>query len=133
MADVDEFKKYNDAFGHPAGDEVLKKVAGILLNSTRSMDCTARYGGEEFAVLLTGTSVDVANEVAERIRARVEAQEFAGRKITLSIGIAEFPTNGETADEVISSADEALYSAKRSGRNRVVRAGEKNAKVKGKI
>jgi diguanylate cyclase (GGDEF)-like protein len=133
MADVDEFKKYNDAFGHPAGDEVLKKVAGILLNCTRSMDCTARYGGEEFAVLLTGTSADVANEVAERIRARVEAQEFAGRKITLSIGIAEFPTNGETADEVISSADEALYSAKRSGRNRVVRAGEKDAKVKGKI
>lgn len=133
MADVDEFKKYNDAFGHPAGDEVLKKVAGILLNSTRSMDCTARYGGEEFAVLLTGTSADVANEVAERIRARVEAQEFAGRKITLSIGIAEFPTDGETADEVISSADEALYSAKRSGRNRVVRAGEKKANVKGKI
>jgi diguanylate cyclase (GGDEF)-like protein len=133
MADVDEFKKYNDAFGHPAGDEVLKKVAGILLNATRSMDCTARYGGEEFAVLLTGTSADVANEVAERIRARVETQEFAGRKITLSIGIAEFPTNGETADEVISSADEALYSAKRSGRNRVVRAGEKDAKVKGKI
>jgi diguanylate cyclase (GGDEF)-like protein len=133
MADVDEFKKYNDAFGHPAGDEVLKKVAGILLNSTRSVDCTARYGGEEFAVLLTGTSGAVAGEVAERIRARVEAQEFAGRKITLSIGIAEFPENGQTADEVISSADEALYAAKRGGRNRVVRAGSKKTKVKGKI
>ncbi|HEX2249714.1 MAG TPA: diguanylate cyclase [Gemmatimonadales bacterium] len=133
MADVDEFKKYNDAFGHPAGDEVLKKVAAILLNCTRSMDCTARYGGEEFAVLLTGTPGDVANEVAERIRARVEAQEFAGRRITLSIGIAEFPTDGQTADEVISSADEALYSAKRSGRNRVVRAGSKKANVRGKI
>jgi diguanylate cyclase (GGDEF)-like protein len=133
MADVDEFKEYNDAFGHPAGDEVLKKVAGILLSSTRSVDCTARYGGEEFAVLLTGTASDVATEVAERIRARVEAQDFAGRKITLSIGIAEFPANGQTADEVISSADEALYAAKRSGRNRVVRAGEKKAKVKGKV
>jgi diguanylate cyclase (GGDEF)-like protein len=133
MADVDEFKKYNDAFGHPAGDEVLKKVASILLGSTRSVDCTARYGGEEFAVLLTGTGAELASEVAERIRARVEAQEFAGRKITLSIGIAEFPENGQTADEVISSADEALYAAKRAGRNRVVRASEKKAKTKGKV
>jgi diguanylate cyclase (GGDEF)-like protein len=133
MADVDEFKKYNDAFGHPAGDEVLKKVANILLNSTRSMDCTARYGGEEFAVLLAGTSGEVANEIAERIRGRVEAQQFAGRKITLSIGIAEFPENGETAEEVISNADEALYTAKRGGRNRVVRAASKKTKVKGKI
>jgi diguanylate cyclase (GGDEF)-like protein len=133
MADVDEFKKYNDAFGHPAGDEVLKKVASILLSSTRSEDCTARYGGEEFAVLLTGTSGEVAREVAERIRARVETQQFAGRKITLSIGIAEFPEDGQTADEVISSADEALYAAKRAGRNKVIRAGEreKKSKVKG--
>jgi diguanylate cyclase (GGDEF)-like protein len=133
MADVDEFKKYNDAFGHPAGDEVLRKVAGILLNSTRSEDCTARYGGEEFAVLLTGTSGDVANEVAERIRARVEAQQFAGRKITLSIGFAEFPANGQTAEEVIANADEALYAAKRAGRNRVIRAGSQPVKAKGRI
>lgn len=133
MADVDEFKKYNDAFGHPAGDEVLKKVASILLNSTRSEDCTARYGGEEFAVLLTGTSGEVAAEVAERIRARVESQKFAGRKITLSIGIAEFPDHGQSADEVIESADEALYAAKRAGRNRVVRAGSKPSGAKGKI
>ncbi len=130
MADVDEFKKYNDAFGHPAGDEVLKKVAAILLSSTRSVDCTARYGGEEFAVLLTDTAGDVAAEVAERIRARVAAQEFPGRKITLSIGIAEFPEHGQTAEEVISCADEALYTAKRAGRNRVIRSGEKPAKVK---
>jgi diguanylate cyclase (GGDEF)-like protein len=135
MGDVDEFKKYNDAFGHPAGDEVLKKVASILLHSTRSVDCTARYGGEEFAVLLTGTSGEVAAEVAERIRARVEGQEFHGRKITISIGIAEFPADGQTADEVISSADEALYAAKRAGRNKVVRAGESDTKAgaKGRI
>jgi diguanylate cyclase (GGDEF)-like protein len=132
MADVDEFKTYNDAFGHPAGDEVLKKVASILLSSTRSVDCTARYGGEEFAVLLTDTTAQVAGEVAERIRARVAGQEFPGRRITLSIGIAEFPEHGQTAEEVISSADEALYEAKRAGRNRVVRSGEKPAKVKGK-
>jgi diguanylate cyclase (GGDEF)-like protein len=132
MADVDEFKKYNDAFGHPAGDEVLKKVASILLSSTRSVDCTARYGGEEFAVLLTDTTAQVAAEVAERIRARVAGQEFPGRRITLSIGIAEFPEHGQTAEEVISSADEALYEAKRAGRNRVVRSGEQPTKVKGK-
>jgi diguanylate cyclase (GGDEF)-like protein len=133
MGDVDEFKKYNDAFGHPAGDEVLKKVASILLSSTRSVDCTARYGGEEFAVLLPGTSGDTAAEVAERIRSRVEGHEFHGRKITISIGIAEFPTDGQTADEVISCADEALYAAKRAGRNQVVRAGKNDKKpaVKG--
>ncbi|HEX5576534.1 MAG TPA: GGDEF domain-containing protein, partial [Gemmatimonadales bacterium] len=130
MADVDEFKKYNDAFGHPAGDEVLKKVAAILLSATRAVDCTTRYGGEEFAVLLTDTTGDVAAEVAERIRARVAAQEFPGRKITLSIGIAEFPEHGQTAEEVISCADEALYAAKRAGRNRVIRSGEKPTKVK---
>jgi diguanylate cyclase (GGDEF)-like protein len=133
MADVDEFKKYNDAFGHPAGDEVLKQVASILLSSTRGEDCTARYGGEEFAVLLTETGGDAANEVAERIRARVESHQFAGRKITLSIGIAQFPADGESAEEVIASADEALYAAKRAGRNRVVRAGSKPAKTKGKV
>jgi diguanylate cyclase (GGDEF)-like protein len=132
MADVDEFKKYNDAFGHPAGDEVLKRVASILLSSTRSVDCTARYGGEEFAVLLTDTSSAVAAEVAERIRARVAAQDFPGRKITLSIGIGEFPEHGQTGEEVISAADEALYAAKRAGRNRVVRSGEHPGKVKGK-
>jgi diguanylate cyclase (GGDEF)-like protein len=132
MADVDEFKKYNDAFGHPAGDEVLKRVASILLSSTRSVDCTARYGGEEFAVLLTDTSSAVAAEVAERIRARVAAQDFPGRKITLSIGIGEFPEHGQTGEEVISAADEALYAAKRAGRNRVVRSGDQLGKVKGR-
>lgn len=128
MADVDEFKKYNDAYGHPAGDEVLKRVANILLSCTRAVDCTARYGGEEFAVLLTGTAGDEAVEVAERIRSRVAEGEFPGRKITLSIGMAEFPQDGFTADVVISNADEALYEAKRGGRNRVERAGPKSGK-----
>jgi diguanylate cyclase (GGDEF)-like protein len=128
MADVDEFKKYNDAYGHPAGDEVLKRVANILLSCTRAVDCTARYGGEEFAVLLTDTAGDEALEVAERIRSRVAEGEFPSRKITLSIGMAEFPQDGFTADVVISNADEALYEAKRGGRNRVVRAGPKSGK-----
>jgi diguanylate cyclase (GGDEF)-like protein len=133
MADVDEFKKYNDAFGHPAGDEVLKKVANILLGSTRAVDCTARYGGEEFAVLLNGTTGQEALDVAERIRTHVEEQEFPGRTITISIGMAEFPDHGYTAEAVISSADEALYEAKRGGRNKVVRATPKRSKNKEKI
>jgi diguanylate cyclase (GGDEF)-like protein len=133
MADVDEFKKYNDTHGHPAGDEVLKKVAKILLSSTRAMDCTARYGGEEFAVLLNDTTGQEAFEVAERIRTRVAAHDFSGRKVTISIGMAEFPEDGYTADAVISSADEALYEAKRGGRNRIVRATPKRIRNEEKI
>ena len=130
MADVDEFKKYNDAFGHPAGDEVLRKVASILLSATRAVDCTARYGGEEFAVLLTDTVGEGALQVAERIRARVAAEEFPGRKITISIGMAEFPVHGHSAEAVISRADEALYAAKRAGRNRIERAGPNRTRIK---
>jgi diguanylate cyclase (GGDEF)-like protein len=133
MADVDEFKKYNDAFGHPAGDEVLRKVANILLGSTRAVDCTARYGGEEFAVLLTDTVGEGALQVAERIRARVAAEEFPGRKITISIGMAEFPVHGHSAEAVISRADEALYAAKRAGRNRIERAGPNRTRIKEQI
>jgi diguanylate cyclase (GGDEF)-like protein len=129
MADVDEFKKYNDAFGHPAGDEVLRKVANILLGSIRAVDCTARYGGEEFAVLLTDTVGEGALEVAERIRTRVAAEKFPGRKITISIGMAEFPVHGHSAEAVMSRADEALYAAKRGGRNRIERAGPDRTRI----
>jgi diguanylate cyclase (GGDEF)-like protein len=120
MLDVDNFKKYNDAHGHPAGDEVLKRVANILRTSTRAGDCTARYGGEEFAVLLSGKGAEAALQLAERIRERVVEEEFPAGSITISAGIAEFPQHGHTAEAVISSADEALYEAKRQGRNRVV-------------
>lgn len=129
IADVDHFKKYNDAYGHPAGDEVLKKVAAILRASTRAVDCPARYGGEEFAVLLAETAGEAGLQVAERIRARVAAEEFLGRKITISIGMAEFPQHGDTPEAVISSADEALYQAKREGRDRVWRANRTPSKA----
>jgi diguanylate cyclase (GGDEF)-like protein len=125
MLDVDHFKKYNDAHGHPAGDEVLKRVANILRTSTRAGDCTARYGGEEFAVLLSGKGAEEATQLAERIRERVAEEEFAAGRITISAGIAEFPHHGHTAEAVISSADEALYQAKRDGRNRVACAQKK--------
>jgi diguanylate cyclase (GGDEF)-like protein len=121
MVDVDYFKKYNDEFGHPAGDEVLKQVAQILKDSTRTVDCVARYGGEEFSALLPETSVDGAMEVAERMRVKVESAQFAGSAVTVSIGVAEFPTDAPTAEKIIAVADRALYDAKKLGRNRVVR------------
>ena len=122
MADVDHFKQYNDTFGHPAGDEVLKKVARILETAVRELDCVARYGGEEFCVMLPETSAPGAAILAERICERVAAAEFPGQKITLSLGIASLPDNGDTPDAVIAAADEALYQAKHEGRNRVVQA-----------
>jgi diguanylate cyclase (GGDEF)-like protein len=129
MLDVDHFKKYNDAHGHPAGDDVLKRVAKILRACTRAGDCTARYGGEEFAVLLSGKGADAALQLAERIRERVAEEAFPAGSITVSAGIAEFPQHGHTADAVISSADEALYEAKREGRNRVVCARPKEKRI----
>jgi diguanylate cyclase (GGDEF)-like protein len=122
MADVDNFKEYNDSFGHPAGDEVLKKVAAIVRDSTRTMDCAARYGGEEFVVVMPETRVTGARQVAERIRARLAAELFQGQRITLSIGIAEFPKDADVPQGVIAAADAALYQAKRAGRDRVVEA-----------
>ena len=125
MLDVDHFKKYNDANGHPAGDEVLKRVASILRTCTRAGDCTARYGGDECAILLSGKGAEAALQLAERIRERVGQEEFPAGKITVSVGIAEFPHHGHTAEALISSADEALYQAKREGRNRAVCAPRK--------
>src|SRR5206468_313856 len=124
MADVDHFKNYNDANGHLAGDEVLKRVGAILRESTRTVDCAARYGGEEFFVLLPDTTQDGAAEFTDRIRARLVAEAFPGGKVTMSIGIAEFPAHGDTPDAVIASADAALYRAKREGRDRVTRASQ---------
>jgi diguanylate cyclase (GGDEF)-like protein len=122
VADVDHFKQYNDAFGHPAGDEVLKNIADIMKESTRPVDCVARYGGEEFVILLPDTNAFDALEVAEHIRARIAAKAFTGRKITLSIGVSEFPVDGESGEAIIGVADEALYQAKREGRDRAIRA-----------
>jgi diguanylate cyclase (GGDEF)-like protein len=122
MCDVDHFKDYNDAFGHPAGDEVLRMLAAILRESTRDVDCAARYGGEEFGVILHDTDLPRAMEVAERIRKRVESTEFPSRSITISIGVAEFPKDATDANALVEIADEALYIAKNAGRNQVVQA-----------
>jgi len=92
LADVDHFKQYNDTNGHPAGDAALARIADILRKTTRGVDCVARYGGEEFFVMLLETTVGTAAIVAERIRARVAIEEFAGGRITISIGVAECPS-----------------------------------------
>jgi diguanylate cyclase (GGDEF)-like protein len=122
VGDVDHFKQYNDAFGHPAGDEILKAIAEILRESARPVDCVARYGGEEFVVMMPDTGATDALELAEHIRARVAAKKFTGRKMTLSIGVATFPEDADNAEGLISIADEALYQAKREGRDRAIRA-----------
>ena len=123
LADVDHFKQYNDTHGHPAGDAALARIAEILRKTTRGVDCVARYGGEEFFVMLLETTVGTAAIVAERIRARVAIEEFAGGRITISIGVAECPSHGDTPESLIESADAAMYEAKDRGRDRVVGAG----------
>lgn len=127
MADVDHFKQYNDEFGHPAGDEVLRRVADILRASVRPGDTAARYGGEEFAVVMPETPAAEAFEIAEHVRARVASESFPGKKITLSIGVAEFPNDADLPHAVIAAADRALYEAKNDGRNRTVQAKRKRA------
>ena len=126
MIDIDHFKEYNDTQGHLSGDVVLARVATLFRESTRSIDYAARYGGEEFLVMLPETGVPEAARVAERIRARVEAETFGDgkRAVTVSVGVAGFPTHGDTPEALIAAADAALYEAKRGGRNRVVVAGQ---------
>jgi diguanylate cyclase (GGDEF)-like protein len=128
MVDVDNFKKYNDAFGHLAGDDALSRVAAALQASIREVDCAARYGGEEFIVVLSETGVDGAQAVTERIRTRLATEVFQGGKITVSIGVAEFPTHGDTPEALLRSADAAMYDAKGQGRNRVARASAPTSK-----
>jgi diguanylate cyclase (GGDEF)-like protein len=122
MIDIDHFKELNDEFGHLLGDEALRRVSTIFTQHLRKSDILCRFGGDEFAVLLPETSIEVAESVAEKLRRLAEQYEFAGvpRPVTLSIGIATLPNNGRTRDQLIRAADQALYAAKESGRNRVV-------------
>jgi diguanylate cyclase (GGDEF)-like protein len=124
MVDVDWFKRVNDAMGHPAGDELLRRLAVVLGTGLRATDLLARYGGEEFAVVLPETPRSEATAVAERMRAAVEEQVNAGQrwtqKVTVSIGVATWPENGKTAQTLLVAADEAMYAAKHQGRNQVV-------------
>jgi diguanylate cyclase (GGDEF)-like protein len=124
LVDVDHFKKVNDTYGHPVGDEVLRRVARVLAEAVRKIDIVARYGGEEFAVVLEATDGEGALRLAERIREDVAAQTFdceqGGFHVTLSCGVACFPDDAKDRETLIERADHALYHAKETGRNRVV-------------
>lgn len=118
--DVDLFKSYNDAFGHLAGDDVLRQITHHITRSIRSIDIPCRYGGDEFAVILPESSLDDAYNVAERIRRKVEAEmDSKGMAITCSIGVASWPTSGATKEALLTAADSALYLSKQVGRNQV--------------
>jgi diguanylate cyclase (GGDEF)-like protein len=121
MADIDQFKRLNDEFGHLLGDEVLRQVSSLFHQNLRKIDVVCRYGGEEFALLLTQTNAQQAVTVADKLRKLVEGWQFPGvpRTVTISAGVAVFPEHGTTRDELIRAADNALYCAKQSGRNRV--------------
>ncbi len=124
MLDVDHFKKYNDTFGHQAGDQLLRTLSAILSSFARPVDFVARYGGEEFAIILPNYVRTEAVQVAERIRARVAEEPFvfngSPTRATMSLGVAAFPTDATTASQIIRVADERLYKAKHGGRNQVV-------------
>jgi diguanylate cyclase (GGDEF)-like protein len=124
MVDIDYFKELNDEFGHLLGDEVLRQVSGILTQQLRKSDVPSRYGGEEFAIIALETDLESALTVADKLRRVVESWHFPGvaRPVTISAGVAEFPAQGGTRDDLVKSADEALYAAKQTGRNRVVTA-----------
>lgn len=121
IADIDQFKKLNDEFGHLLGDEVLRQVSSLFHQQLRKIDVVCRYGGEEFAILLTNTNAQHAVGVMEKLRRLVEGWQFPGvpRTVTISAGVAAFPEHGMTRDELIRAADVGLYAAKQAGRNRV--------------
>ena len=125
FADVDNFKHYNEVNGHLAGDEVLRELAAIFVNTTRKTDFVARYGGEEFAVILPDTVVNGSLHVAHHIMQAIRSKKwmYAGilpsKTITMSIGLAAYPKDALLKEELIKKADEAMYHAKKTGKNKI--------------
>ncbi len=134
MLDIDFFKKFNDSFGHKAGDVLLSQIGTILKGALRDSDIPARYGGEEFVIVCPGTSLEQAAQVCERIRQTVEAtsfelpedpdRDYCWARVTVSVGSATFPLDARSGDKLLLMADKALYAAKESGRNRYVASSE---------
>jgi two-component system cell cycle response regulator len=126
VLDIDYFKSINDTYGHDAGDDVLREFALRVRKSIRGIDLACRYGGEEFVVVMPETDMAVAATVAERLRRRIASEAFAVEEgaraidVTISVGIAALEGTGDTAARLMKRADQALYRAKRDGRNRVV-------------
>jgi two-component system, cell cycle response regulator len=133
---VDYFKKINDLFGHLIGDQVLEEIADVLRDSVRKIDVISRFGGEEFAIILPETTIGHATMLAERIRKKIEENNYAylikENKLTVSIGISNYHTPGRKSDIVlIHSADKALYAAKKEGRNKVcISVPKKNPQIR---
>jgi diguanylate cyclase (GGDEF)-like protein len=130
VLDVDNFKSYNDRYGHGSGDEALRCVGRVLRESTRADDVVARYGGEEFVVLMGG-NVEDAIEVAERVRHGVEHESVTenetplGSSITVSVGVAGLTEDVSSLEQLVEKADDELYRAKRAGKNRVAATGRR--------
>jgi diguanylate cyclase (GGDEF)-like protein/PAS domain S-box-containing protein len=127
MVDIDHFKKYNDTHGHDVGDFVLVQIAEIVRSRLRSADVPCRYGGEELALVMPGATTEVAVSRADSVRKAIESHEFIcnGKRlegVTVSMGVADYPTHGAMAATLLKAADTALYQAKESGRNRVTAA-----------
>jgi two-component system cell cycle response regulator len=126
IMDIDFFKQVNDTYGHDIGDEVLKEFAGRLAANVRGIDLACRYGGEEFVVAMPDTDIAFAINIAERLRQSIETTPVRISRvphqlnITISIGIARAEGQGDTAEQLLHRADQALYRAKRTGRNKVV-------------
>jgi len=119
LLDVDRFKQYNDTYGHPAGDAVLRVVADVLRQNVREVDLVARYGGEEFVILLPNTDYESSTMLAERLRASIEQQPWLLRPVTASFGVSTLSQAAAKASVLVDEADRALYYSKEQGRNRV--------------
>ena len=121
MIDIDNFKRLNDTFGHDMGDEAIRRIGKVLSEGTRGIDLAARIGGEEFAVLLVETELTRGLEVAERLRMAIRDLSIpAVDYLTASFGVAECPSSAQTSTDILKAADNLLYRAKRTGRDRVV-------------
>ncbi|MFH1656103.1 MAG: diguanylate cyclase [Candidatus Omnitrophota bacterium] len=124
MLDIDFFKNYNDTLGHQRGDYVLMEIAKLIKDQSRKMDYVCRYGGEEFAIILPQTDIKESSIIAERLRRKIHEHKFADQKVqpnknlTISVGLAAFPKDAQTKSTLIDAADQALYTAKRMGRNK---------------